>query len=103
MIVVQPHQNFAIEASYAYLGKMTGQGSFLGSDVDISAESTAFTLQTIGILPVSDSAELLFKVGAVSWRTEMTATGGVRDSERFTGTDWMVGMGTICASRTALM
>lgn len=90
---IQPHKNFAIEASYANLGELTGTEPFYG--IDVSAEATAFTLQAMGILPVGETGEFFVKAGAAFWDIDATAAiGGIRVSDSFTGTDPVIGMGT---------
>lgn len=56
-------RNFAVEAGYYDLGKVTFNGTVGGTAVSGNFDSTAVGLSLVGILPVFDSFSLLGRVG----------------------------------------
>lgn len=87
---VQPHRNFAMEASYANLGELTGTVYGAG----VAAEATAFTLQAKAILPIDESGDFFVKGGLAFWDIDLSAVAyGFSASGSYTGTDPVIGMG----------
>ena len=70
-------ENFGIEGSYINSGK--AEDDVLGENVEV--ELSAFTLAVVGLLPISDSAQLFGKVGFYSGEQEVTVQGFTLDED----------------------
>lgn len=71
------NENFGIEGSYINSGK--AEDDVFGENVE--AELSAFTLAVVGLLPISDSAQLFGKVGFYSGEQEVTVQGFTLDQD----------------------
>ncbi|MBU1665601.1 MAG: outer membrane beta-barrel protein [Gammaproteobacteria bacterium] len=95
------NKNFAVEGSYADLGKATFDSTVTApaaGTVNISWKSKAWSLAAVGILPVTDQFEVFGKIGGHFWDVDMsvTATGGggtAAGSASDDGTSWLYGVG----------
>lgn len=90
----QFNRNFALEASYFDLGVLPSSGSVFGIPFDLKFEATAFTLQGVGIAPVSDELSIFGKAGLSFWNLDASGTvGGVSGSVSEDGVDIALGLG----------
>lgn len=71
------NENFALEGSYIKTGEAEDQ--VFGTTVE--TELSAFTFSAIGLMPVSDSAQLFGKLGYYSGEQEVTAFGLTVDDD----------------------
>jgi OOP family OmpA-OmpF porin len=69
--------NFGVEGSYINSG--TAEDVIQGENVEV--ELSAFTVSIVGLLPVSDSAQLFGKIGFYSGEQEVTVQGFTLDDD----------------------
>ena len=82
--------NFAIEASYADLGKAKASEEGLKASV----KTHSFTLAALGIMPVSKEAQVFAKLGTHFSKTRFKASfRGVNVSESHDGNGMLLGLG----------
>lgn len=72
------NEQFGVEGSYINSG--TAEDVVLGDNVE--AELSAFTLSVVGLLPISDSAQLFGKLGFYSGEQEITFDGITFDEDQ---------------------
>lgn len=71
------NENFGIEGSYINSGK--AEDDIQGENVEV--ELSAFTVAIVGLLPLSDSAQLFGKLGFYSGEQEVTVFGATFDED----------------------
>lgn len=95
------NKNFALEGSYADLGKATWNSTVTvpaAGTVNFSGKGKAWSLAALGILPVTEQFEVFGKIGAQRWNVDASVTatgggGGAADSSDDSGTSWLFGVG----------
>lgn len=85
--------NIAVEAGYVDLGKVSASGRVGGTPVSASAETQAFELVGVGMLPVAPSISLYGKLGLARWDADATASSAVVVTASDKGTDFTAGLG----------
>jgi OOP family OmpA-OmpF porin len=87
---VKINPNFAIELGYLNMGEAVATYG----PTNITAESSAFYLAAVGILPIDKQFEFFAKLGFHFWQTDFNASGGgASGSGDGDGTDLMFGLG----------
>lgn len=92
------HPNFALEAGYANLGKVTADGPFGGVAVSAEGKVRGFELVGVASFPVYRQLELYGKLGAVRSTVDVSITGTVpgftaTQSQKDRSTDLTYGFG----------
>ena len=88
--------NLAIEASYAYLGKITATVPFDGDTIDASIKGRSIGIGIAGLVPFGAAKEWtgIARVGIASTRTTVNVSGsGATGSDSDTKTQPYVGLG----------
>lgn len=72
----QFNRNFALEGSWGHYGTVEGKANTTLplARVGTERETTAFTLDAVGALPLGERFDLTGKVGAAFWRIDMQTT-----------------------------
>lgn len=83
------HQNLAVEIAYYDLGKLTNKGTF----VSTSAQTQAFNLSLLGIIPLTDVGYFYGKAGVIATQTDITRSGAGTGSSSESGSDFSYGAG----------
>lgn len=98
----QINRNFALEAGYADLGKITGEGTATLTDsggdyqVDWSGNMKvkSWSFSVVGSVPVSERFSVFGKLGIQHWQQKISGISGLTsDSEKESGTDPLWGLG----------
>lgn len=94
------HPNFAVEAGYFNLGKVSFTSTTTpAATISGDAKSdNGFNIDLLGIMPVTPDLSLFARVGAQTSKTTLNATGSgggrtVSASSSETGTNWKAGLG----------
>lgn len=87
------HRNVALEAAYTNFGEATTSGFIGGVPSRVTAESTAFEVVAVGLVPLGDNFSLYGKAGFFRYDSDATATGGAVGTSRDKGTELTFGFG----------
>ena len=89
------HQNFAVEGYYVDYGEADDTVTYLGVDVDTTADVTAFLFQAVGLFPVNPTIDLYGKAGLAIWDGEVCAENPLvgKFCEDDDGTELVFGVG----------
>lgn len=90
----QFNRNFALEAGYANLGEVTGQGDLFGAPATYKREVKSWDLSAMLIFPVTGQLSILARIGAYRARTTEDQAGGFGTvSAAGTNSGFTVGLG----------
>lgn len=84
---------FAAEAGYSDFGQTTISGLLFGAPVTSQAETTAWELVGLGLLPLSDKFSVYVKAGIFRFESDATTSGAAVGVTSRTGTEFTFGGG----------